>query len=152
MRWLYRHQIVRAFNRSRVHCPLATRGPSLHIQSPMFVRVSCFIVAVLLLCALPVELWAADFQHTPAQPKSGQPVTITARGGGGASVNKATLFVQIVEPGNYVRRTDAAYTNSWRELALHDDGRDGDVKKPSFFFASPSRPSSCNASSRQELV
>ena len=101
----------------------------------MFARVSCFVATVLLLGTAPVGLRAVSFQHTPAQPKSGQPVIITARLGTGAGISKATLFVQVVEPGNYVRRTDAAYTNSWRELPLHDDGREGDAKENDGVFA-----------------
>ena len=57
-------------------------------------------------------------QHIPAQPKSSQPVTITARVNGAGGVSQMKLHVQVVEPGNYLRKTDAEFTNSWRELPM----------------------------------
>ena len=57
-------------------------------------------------------------QHRPAQPKSSQPVTVTARVHAAAGVNQMTLHVQVVEPGNYLRKTDAEFTNSWREFPM----------------------------------
>ncbi len=57
-------------------------------------------------------------QSSPAQPKSSQPVTITARINAARGVSQMRLQVQVVEPGNYLRKTDAAYTNSWREFPM----------------------------------
>lgn len=67
-------------------------------------------------------------EHHPAQPVSGQPVTVTARFDPAGGTSGVTLHVQIVEPGNYLRRTDPAFTNSWREFPMTDEGRDGDMK------------------------
>ncbi|HRI12855.1 MAG TPA: CotH kinase family protein [Verrucomicrobiota bacterium] len=72
-------------------------------------------------------------EHSPAQPKSSQPVTVAAQVGG--AVVRVTLLVQVVDPGNYLRRSDAAFTNSWREFPMNDDGINGDVSKHDRRFA-----------------
>ena len=64
--------------------------------------------------------------HTPSTPTSGQAVTVTARITDPEGVAAAWLEYQIVEPGTYIRVTDAAWTTKWSTLALHDDGKDGD--------------------------
>ncbi len=66
--------------------------------------------------------------HAPVQPKSSETVVITARLEPWPGLSNATLQVQVVEPGRYVRKTDAAYTNSWQGFPLHDDGQKGDVR------------------------
>jgi hypothetical protein len=66
-------------------------------------------------------------QNTPAQPASGQAVTITAKITDPDGVRSVTLEYQIVEPGNYVRLTDAAFTNGWTSMAMRDDGTGGDA-------------------------
>jgi len=63
----------------------------------------------------------AEVQHTPSQPKSGEVVVVTARLPG--SPRDVALHVQVVEPGKYIRRTDAAYTNAWQQLPM--TARDG---------------------------
>jgi hypothetical protein len=65
--------------------------------------------------------------HTPQQPRSGQPVTVTVRLAE-ARGHTAKLLVQAVEPGSYIRKSDPAYEQGWRELPLHDDGKDGDAR------------------------
>jgi hypothetical protein len=41
---------------------------------------------------------------------------------------KATLQLQAVAPGKYIRKSDPAYEKDWTDLPMGDDGREGDVK------------------------
>ena len=66
-------------------------------------------------------------EHTPAQPSANVPVIVTARISDPQGVTGATLSYQLVEPGAYIRRTDAAYSTSWTNVAMNDSGTDGDV-------------------------
>ncbi|HEX7862513.1 MAG TPA: CotH kinase family protein [Verrucomicrobiae bacterium] len=59
-----------------------------------------------------------SLSHSPEQPRSGEAVTVTAKVPG----EKAVLQVQVVEPGAYVRRTDAGFENSWREFPMERHG------------------------------
>lgn len=65
--------------------------------------------------------------HAPIQPRTGEAVTVTVRLGEPRG-HAAKLLVQVVEPGGYVRRSDPAYEQNWREFDLHDDGKDGDAR------------------------
>ena len=67
-------------------------------------------------------------EHTPSAPLSGQAVTVTAKITDPDRVAAAWLEYQIVEPGTYIRVTDAAWNTKWITLALHDDGVAGDAK------------------------
>lgn len=71
-----------------------------------------------LLC-FTAGLHGADVQHSPAQPKSHEAVTVHAKL---TAASNVTLHVQIVEPGNYIRKTDSAFTNDWREIAMTGQG------------------------------
>jgi len=64
--------------------------------------------------------------HSPKQPKSGETVTITAKVTDSDGVSKVTLRYQIVDPGNYININDWQYNTSWFDIAMHDDGFDGD--------------------------
>ncbi len=64
--------------------------------------------------------------HSPNQPVSGQPVVITAKVTDPQGVANVTLRYQLVDPGNYIELTDAAYTNTWINLAMNDAGINGD--------------------------
>ncbi|MEI7733424.1 MAG: CotH kinase family protein [Verrucomicrobiota bacterium] len=66
--------------------------------------------------------------HVPFQPKSGQPVTVTARFADRVGARSATLQVQLVEPGKYIRKSDKAFATTWRDFPMHDDGTAGDLK------------------------
>ena len=66
-----------------------------------------------------------DLAHSPQQPKSGEPVTVTARVASSNGLPALTLRVQVVEPGDYVRRTDAAYERSWRDFPMQAEGKSG---------------------------
>lgn len=85
---------------------------------------------ILFVCALP--LVAAEVAHHPAQPKSGEPVSISAQLGLGRGVSNVILHVQVVEPGNYIRRSDAAYSNSWQTFPMSEkEGRFSAAVPPS---------------------
>ena len=66
-------------------------------------------------------------KHSPKQPKSGEPVTITAKVTDADGVADVTLSYQIVEPGNYINIGDSQYYTNWTNLAMHDDGLAGDA-------------------------
>lgn len=85
----------------------------------------CLACSAILVSAAPT---IRDVTHTPQSPKSGQPVTVTARIGNAETSAAVTVQVQVVEPGSYVRRTDRTYQKSWRDFPMHDDGREGDAQ------------------------
>ncbi|MEN6578807.1 MAG: lamin tail domain-containing protein [Phycisphaerales bacterium] len=66
-------------------------------------------------------------QHSPKQPASGEPVTITARVTDPDGIMSVTLMYQVVAPGAYVSLTDAGYSANWTAAAMHDDGLEGDA-------------------------
>lgn len=61
------------------------------------------------------------------QPTSGQDVTITIKVTDPDGVDDVTFEYQLVNPGSYIRLTDAAYETNWTTLVMHDDGLDGDA-------------------------
>ena len=65
--------------------------------------------------------------HTPEQPASGQPVTVTARITDAEDVAAVSLEYQVVEPGAYTRLTDPTFTAPWEPLTMRDDGTAGDL-------------------------
>ena len=73
--------------------------------------------------APPACAWV---QHRPEQPKAGEAVVISAALSDRETVKSAVLQVQFVEPGAYVRRSDAEYETRWQEFAMNDEKRDGD--------------------------
>lgn len=74
---------------------------------------------------LPPQIRQVD--HSPNEPHSGRPVTITAKVTDPEGVAGVTLKYQVVSPGNYIELTDAAYTNTWTDLAMNDAGNNGDA-------------------------
>ena len=64
--------------------------------------------------------------HFPKQPKSGEMVTITAKVTDSDGVSGATLQCQIVDPGEYININDWQYDTTWFNMAMHDDGLNGD--------------------------
>lgn len=64
--------------------------------------------------------------HAPLSPKPDTPVLVTARLPAGTA--KPFLKLQSVAPGKYIRRVDPAYEKEWTELAMRDDGKEGDAK------------------------
>ena len=65
-------------------------------------------------------------RHEPAQPKPDVPVVVTARLMEGTT--KATLKLQAIAPGKYLRKADPAFEKEWIDLPMHDDGKEGDEK------------------------
>ncbi|MEM7384912.1 MAG: lamin tail domain-containing protein [Verrucomicrobiota bacterium] len=65
--------------------------------------------------------------HTPSEPKSSDPVTISAKITDGEGVGSVSLHYQVVEPGAYLRLTDAEYETRWESILMFDDGSGGDV-------------------------
>jgi hypothetical protein len=65
-----------------------------------------------------------EVRHTPAAPRSNQPVILTAVAEPGLA--NVTLEYQCVEPGAYTRRSDPAFHQGWTQLPMNDEGRDGD--------------------------
>ncbi|MFO0578244.1 MAG: lamin tail domain-containing protein [Polyangia bacterium] len=63
-----------------------------------------------------------EVRHSPVTPRSGQPITVTANITDSDGVADVTLEYQVVEPGAYVRLTDATYGQGWTAVAMKDDG------------------------------
>src|SRR4051794_10802625 len=74
-----------------------------------------------------------DVRHQPVQPKPGTMVLITARMPTGTT--KATLKLQAIAPGKYVRKSDPAYEQEWTDLPMRDDGQEGDAKAGDGIFS-----------------
>lgn len=64
--------------------------------------------------------WCDDLAHSPKQPKSGQPVTVTAKVAAGSG--DVTLQYQLVDPGKYVERKDPAYAADWKAVPMTSGG------------------------------
>ncbi len=56
--------------------------------------------------------------HSPHQPTNGTVVTISAKVTDPDGVVAVTLSYQIVKPGQYIRKTDAAYQTSWTDIPM----------------------------------
>jgi hypothetical protein len=65
--------------------------------------------------------------HTPQQPTAGVPVVVTARVTDPQGIGTVTLRYQSVNPGSYIRRTDSAYSTSWTNVTMLDDGLNNDA-------------------------
>lgn len=65
--------------------------------------------------------------HAPVSPKANEAVTITARITDPDGMGTVTLAYQLVNPGSYIRLTDAAYTTSWTTVAMNDAATGGDL-------------------------
>ena len=66
--------------------------------------------------------------HVPIQPHGGEPVRVGARITAPGGIKSATLLYQVVEPGQYIRKSDAAFEKEWTAVPMHDDGKDGDTR------------------------
>ena len=64
--------------------------------------------------------------HSPKQPTGGEDVTITVTVTDPDGVEDVQLQYQLVDPGNYIRLTDAEYRSAWTSIAMVDDGTSGD--------------------------
>lgn len=65
--------------------------------------------------------------HSPVTPAAGQAVTITARITDPDGMDAVTLDYQTVDPGAYIRDTDAAYATGWTTVTMRDNGLSGDA-------------------------
>ncbi|MBL9175053.1 MAG: lamin tail domain-containing protein [Verrucomicrobiales bacterium] len=59
--------------------------------------------------------------HLPNQPRSGDPVRITARITDPDGVDSVELQYQVVEPGRYVELDDPEFMNGWQSVAMIPD-------------------------------
>ncbi len=66
-------------------------------------------------------------EHSPRQPTSNVPVTISVKATAPDGIVSVTLDYQLVNPGAYIRITDAEYLTQWTTLAMRDDGEAGDL-------------------------
>lgn len=66
-------------------------------------------------------------EHTPKQPIAGEVVTITAKVTDPDGMGTVALSYQTVEPGSYIRQSDAAYEASWTTVSMLDNGTGGDA-------------------------
>jgi len=58
--------------------------------------------------------------HLPLEPGSSDPVTISAKVTDPDGVASVTLTYQVVDPGSYIRVSDAAYETNWTEVEMTD--------------------------------
>jgi len=65
--------------------------------------------------------------HTPEQPNSAVPVTITNKVTDTDGVASVTLEYQLVDPGSYIKLSDPLYSTSWTSVPMLDDGTNGDL-------------------------
>jgi hypothetical protein len=65
--------------------------------------------------------------HTPNAPTSGQSVVVRAKITDPDGIAAAWLEYQIVEPGNFIRLTDSAWTTNWITVPMTDDGTRSDT-------------------------
>lgn len=68
-----------------------------------------------------------NVSHSPAKPAAGQEVTVTATISDADGMGSVALEYQLVNPGSYVRLTDAAYSQNWVSVPMVDTGAAGDV-------------------------
>src|SRR4051812_12864641 len=64
----------------------------------------------------PVPPWHQGVTHAPAQPRTGQAVTVTVRAR--ADVAAAAVEYQVLDPGKYVELKDPAYAAGWTSVAM----------------------------------
>jgi hypothetical protein len=72
--------------------------------------------------------------HTPEQPAGGDEVKITALITDADGVGPVTLGYQLVDPGSYIRKSDAAYQTTWTDVPMVDDGTAGDASAGDSIF------------------
>ncbi len=77
-----------------------------------------FLVA-LLNCAAAFAQASLKVSHAPKQPRSDEPVRVTAVSEG-RPAERLFLELQVVEPGAYIRRGDPAFATNWREFPMQE--------------------------------
>ncbi len=63
----------------------------------------------------------------PEQPVSTDTVLVTIKATDAGGVASVQLQYQVIDPGAYIERSDAAYATNWTTLAMNDAGTGGDV-------------------------
>lgn len=66
--------------------------------------------------------------HSPNAPRSGQPVSISAKVTDPDGVQGVSLQYQVVEPGFYIALTNSIYATNWTTVPMNDRGIDGDTQ------------------------
>ena len=66
--------------------------------------------------------------HAPLQPKPAELVRLAARIVAAGGVKGVTLHYQVVDPGKYIRKSDAAFEKDWTSVPMRDEGKDGDTR------------------------
>ncbi|MDG2122208.1 MAG: lamin tail domain-containing protein, partial [Verrucomicrobiales bacterium] len=66
-------------------------------------------------------------EHSPTQPTSTNPVSITVKATDNDGVASVTLDYQLVDPGDYINIDDPRYPTNWTTLTMADDGTGGDA-------------------------
>lgn len=74
---------------------------------------------------IPPQIRQVD--HSPITPAPGLPVIITARITDPDGMGGVNLSYQTVDPGAYIRLTDAAYQSAWTGIPMNDAGSGGDA-------------------------
>lgn len=74
-----------------------------------------------------VPPYIRQVRHTPQQPTSGRPVTITAKITDADGLATVQLLYQVVDPGRYISINDARYRDEWTFVDMRDDGLEGDA-------------------------
>ena len=64
----------------------------------------------------PPPAWLRSLEHSPQEPRSGQPVLISARVSSG--ITNAVLLYQLVDPGAYIAQQDRAFSNNWVSVTM----------------------------------
>jgi len=64
--------------------------------------------------------------HDPEEPTSSDAVNITCKVTDPEGVNSVTLHWQLVSPGSYIRLTDGAYSSTWTNVTMYDNGTGAD--------------------------
>ena len=81
--------------------------------------LALFFSAISLLAATAPSPLLTDIQHSPQQPHSSQPVSISASAA--TSPQSLTLEYQVVEPGKYIALHDPGFQSGWKSVAMEKD-------------------------------
>lgn len=65
--------------------------------------------------------------HTPVSPKSGETVTISAKITDPDGIASVSLSYQLVNPGDYIARSDERYSTEWTSIAMELDPAESDT-------------------------
>ena len=69
---------------------------------------------------------ARQIDHQPESPKSDEPVTVSIKVTDPDGVKDVSLHYQVVNPGDYITKSDERYSSQWESLTM-EKANDGDV-------------------------